>query len=1241
MSCFVLDKITCKLPQRKKDISKLVLPSDVTLADKDFHEPSNIHILIGADVFFQVLLSSEPARALQPPTKQSTVSDATKDVHYPTLLNTQFGHVIAGNVAGPPANQVVSLFCTNCDSDLDDTLTRFWQAESVPEVFKECSSEHNTCEEIFKEHVQLKDNKFEVALPLKLPLTSVNETLGDSLHLALKRFYNLEARLHKDPVLFDLYKNFIHEYIELDHATKIDINQYDLNTDPVYFLPHHPVVRMDKKTTKCRTVFDGSMKTNKKISLNDILLNGDVVQSELFDILMLFRFEEFVFVTDIKHMFRAVSLNPKYRSLQNILWRESPEKEVDCIQLNTVTYGLKSSSYLATRCLLELAERYEDQFPKAAFILKKQTYVDDILATDSSLTSLIESKEQLCKLLDLGGFQLHKWSSNRVEVLHDVPTSKQYFDEIDLQKNNVHMKTLGINYDIKADCLLLAAPKNDTIPNTKRSVLSFISKFYDPLGLAGPIVVKAKVIMQKLWQARMDWDSVLHDELQALWHEFYESLAIMKPININRYTNLQNAQCLQLIGFADASGSSAYGCCVYLRVVDCEGNVKISLLCSKSRVNPLSQQLTVPRLELNAALLLAKLVTRVHKNLSLKATINSTVLYSDSQIVLAWIGTNTAKLNTYVANRVKEISKLTDVFTWAYVNTTDNPADCLSRGVLPHDLEQHHLWWKAPDFLYDRCYAVRENEVPVIDDLPEVKGRSGVSEFSSVMVGTNTTDTELSLDFLYKYSDISKMQRVLAYILRFCRNARTISNKTLHPFLTSSELNDSLLLILKHEQQIYMKDDIICLQKKDCVKGSLKALYPFIDDRGLIRVGGRLQNANIPQSQKHQIVLPRGSLVTKLIIANEHVKNLHAGQRLVLSSLNQKYWIVNSLREIKKVIHKCIICFKLKKNVSQQLMGSLPHDRVNVCRPFQKIGIDFAGPITVKQSRIRKSVQSTGYICVIVCFVTKALHLELLSDITTDSFLACFSRFISRRGLPTDVYCDNASTFKCAKTKLDDFYKLQASKEHQTQVQSFSASKGIRFHYIPCYSPVFGGLWESSVKSVKFHLKRVVQRALLTYEQLATVLCKIEAVLNSRPLVPMSNDVNDYSYLSPGHFLIGTALNSYPEQDLSNIPENKLKFWNVCTSMQQSFWKMWHKHYLNLLQYRPKWRDPVPNIEVGSLVILHENNTPPMYWPMARVISVFPGTDNHVRAVEVRTANGRTHTRSVTRLSVLPIDNNN
>lgn len=360
----------------------------------------------------------------------------------------------------------------------------------------------------------------------------------------------------------------------------------------------------------------------------------------------------------------------------------------------------------------------------------------------------------------------------------------------------------------------------------------------------------------------------------------------------------------------------------------------------------------------------------------------------------------------------------------------------------------------------------------------------------------------------------------------------------------------------------------------------------------------------------------------------------------MLANLSQKYWIVNGLQEVKRVTQKCILCFRHKAEASKQLMGSLPAERVTATsRAFVRVGVDFCGPVNVKLSRVRRSVLGKGYICVFVCLTTKAVHLELASDLTIDTFLACLKRLISRRGLPSDIYSDNASTFKSARSHLVELFKLHSSQAHQKLVHAFTAQKGIHFHNIPCYSPNYGGLWEAAVRSTKYDLKRVLQKNVLTYEQLNTVLVEIVSVLNSRPLIPISStDLDDYSYLTPSHFLISNSLTSYPETDVTVIPQNRIKFWQQCTQLKQSFWKMWCKQYLNVLQNRPKWRVANNNITVGSLVILRQDNCPPMTWPMARVVNVYPGHDGFVRAVEVKTATGKTHTRSITKVSLLPLD---
>ncbi|KAL0893471.1 hypothetical protein ABMA27_013673 [Loxostege sticticalis] len=1215
-------------------------------------------MLMGADIFFQVLLPQSEQESSSLASNEQRTQRRRQQQHEETqssyvVTNTRFGKIVAGALPADTYsnnNNVISLHCHTCDnniSELNETLKTFWKVEDVPQLINEQCSETEQAEVIFSKSVKLENQKFQVDLPLKVNLDQVNETLGSSFDLALFRFLSLEKRLHKNINLLTQYQKFIDEYIELGQAHYVNINSYDFANDPVYFLPHHPVINEGSKSTPVRVVFNGSMPTSKGLSLNDIQLNGPKVQRDLFEILMLFRFGDYMFTTDIRRMFRNIKLNPTHTPLQNILWRNNPQEPIQCICLDTVTYGLKSSSYLATRCLLELANRYEHDFPLASFVLKNCTYIDDVLYSNADLGILMETKRQLCEMLRLGSLDTHKWSSNQASVLSDIPLQKQHFESLDFEQDcNFNIKTLGLQLNLKQDSFIISSSKNQTTNKniTKSSILSCIARFYDPLGFASPIIVKAKAIMQQLWEDKLDWNAKPSEKIISDWLQFSENLASMQPIHLDRNIPISStATAVQLIGFADASSSTGYGCCLYLRVVEKEGNVRTFLLCSKSRINPRAKPLTIPRLELNAALLLAKLASKVYSTLILKIKVDNVFLHSDSQIVLAWIGTDLTRLQAYACNRVRMITELTGNWKWLYVQSQDNPADLISRGVDPQALPGCALWWNGPAFLQEKGYKFENNKVHLpVENLPEMKSAACPTNSSDVVLIT-VKENEFLQSFINRYSDINRMTRILAYVMRFCDNLKLkVADKNIKlekRFLSANELQKALLVLIRYDQSINFHNEIHALKSGKEINGSLKPLHPFIDKENILRVGGRLQNSDISYTQKHPIILVKGSYITTLIIRSEHARLLHAGPKLLLSSLNQKYWITNGIREVKKITHKCITCFKLKSSAAKQLMGSLPSDRVvQSLRAFQKVGMDFAGPVEVKQSRIRRSVTGKGYILVFVCFSTKAVHLELASDLSTATFLACFRRFISRRGLPSDCYCDNASTFRCASSQLNDLYKLLASKNHQMQVNNFASQNQVNFNFIPCYSPVFGGLWEAAVKSTKFHLKRVVQKSILTYEELNTVLVQIEGILNSRPLLPMTSNSDDFTYLTPGHFLIGTSLTTYPDHDVSCTPVNRLKMWNVCNNMVQSFWKLWYRHYLNVLQSRPKWQTTHSNITVGSLVLLIDNDTPPLTWPMARVTQVFPGKDNHVRAFEVMTPNRKTHIRSVTKVCVLPLN---
>ncbi|KAF2889189.1 hypothetical protein ILUMI_16984 [Ignelater luminosus] len=349
-----------------------------------------------------------------------------------------------------------------------------------------------------------------------------------------------------------------------------------------YFLAHHPVIRNDKRTTQIRVVFDGGLKTSKNISLNDVLLNGPVVQNELFDILILFRSYKYILITDIRQMYRRVMVHHNFKSFQNILWRDNPEEELKCLQLQTVTWGLKPSAYLATRCLIELADKYKDKYPLAAAALENNTYIDDILCGANDIEETLSLQNELISLLTLGHFQLHKWVANSSELLRNIPSEKCYFDNIKFDKNNNdYVKTLEITF-------------------TKRKVLSFIAKIYDPLGFLGPIITNAEIIMQRICCFKISWDETLPPDLYDMWKTFAESLISMPSFEIKRDLNFAEAETTDLLGFCDAS-NVAYGCAIYCRVIKKDGSILTNLVCSKSRISPINEKLTIPRAELNSA----------------------------------------------------------------------------------------------------------------------------------------------------------------------------------------------------------------------------------------------------------------------------------------------------------------------------------------------------------------------------------------------------------------------------------------------------------------------------------------------------------------------------------------------------------------------------------------------------------------------------------------------------------------
>lgn len=499
----------------------------------------------------------------------------------------------------------------------------------------------------------------------------------------------------------------------------------------------------------------------------------------------------------------------------------------------------------------------------------------------------------------------------------------------------------------------------------------------------------------------------------------------------------------EIHGFCDAS-NKAYGACVYLRCQLPSMEWVANLLCGKSRVAPL-KQINIPRLELCGAVLLSNLVKKVAESLEIKSS--KQYFWTDLTIVLAWIRGTPTRWKTFVANRVSEIQTLSNANDWGHVNSGDNPADLLSRGALATDLSQSKLWWFGPKWLK---FNFSEWNLPT-EVWPEIIPEQCNSLTCTLLTKENDVITELT----NRFSSLPKIVSIFAYVLRFTKNIK--ENQRQLGALLPLEIDKALkcLIIAVQKQCFSLEYDSFSRNKPINKKSKLLTLYPFIDD-GLIRVGGRLRNASQSFDKKHPIILPSKHRLTKLIITQEHERLLHCGVQTLLCSIRERFWPISGRGVCKNIVRNCVVCFKANPKPLEYLMGDLAACRVNSSSPFANVGTDYGGPFYIKDRKTRGAKITKAYMCLFVCMSVKAVHIELVTELTTDAFMAAFRRFISRRGRPINIYSDNGTNYVGANNEIKAVYEFL--KQKSEIIANQLSNELIQWHFIPAKSPSFGGI---------------------------------------------------------------------------------------------------------------------------------------------------------------------------------------
>ncbi|XP_044779744.1 uncharacterized protein LOC123327397 [Drosophila simulans] len=982
-------------------------------------------------------------------------------------------------------------------------------------------------------HKRSTDGVYVVEYPFKEKAPPIDSTLPQ----AINRFFSLERKFRRYPELKQQYEAFLDDYLQRGHMEQLTSAQVEESPDTCFYLPHHAVIKLDSLTTKCRVVFDGSGKDSSGVSLNDRLHIGPPIQRDLFGVCLRFRQHQYVLCADVEKMFRGIKVFKPHTNFQRIVWRTTENEPLLHFRLLTVTYGLAPSPFLAVRVLKQLADDHGHEYPAAAHALLHDAYVDDIPTGANTFEELMILKDELIALLDKGKFKLRKWSSNSWRILKSLPEEDRCFEPIRLLNKSAAdspVKVLGIQWNPGKDVLYLNLKGCDaTISPTKRELLSQLSRIYDPLGLVAPVTVLLKLIFQESWTSVLQWDDPIPESLRTRWRALVEDLPALTQCQVPRYI-ASPFRDVQLHGFADAS-SHAYGAVVYARVaVGC--SFQVTLVAAKTRVAPI-KPVSIPRLELNAA----------------------TSCWTDSEIVLHWLSAPPRRWNTYVCNRTSEILSDFPRSCWNHVRTEDNPADCASRGLHPSKLLEHRLWWKGPSWL-----ATPTSEWPPSTSKFSVSSSFDVNTEEQAIKPTtihNFPDESIHELLIHKFSTWTRLIRVSSYCHRFIHTLRS-HHRNSAPFLTSEELLDAQRRLIRHVQQKSFAREYAQLENRRQLnaKSHLIRFSPFLDDYGVMRVGGRIEQSTLNYNAKHPILIPKDTPLAGLLVRHFHVSYLHTGVDATFTNLRQQYWILGA------------------RNL--------------------------------------------------------ALYIEVVSELTTQAFIAAFQRFIARRAKPTDLYSDNGTTFHGGKQTLDDMRRLAIQQAKDEELAGFFANEGISWHFIPPSAPHFGGMWEAGVRSIKLHMKRILGSKALTFEELSTVLTQIEAILNSRPLCP----TGDYSLdpLTPAHFLTGSPYTALPEPCRLDMQVNRLERWNQLQAMVQGFWKRWHMEYLTSLHERTKWHLETENLKIDTLVVLKEPNLPPSKWILGRITAVHAGIDNKVRVVTVKTAHGL-YKRPIAKIAVLPL----
>ncbi|KAM9744816.1 uncharacterized protein ACNS7B_009326 isoform 1-T1 [Menidia menidia] len=1038
--------------------------------------------------------------------------------------------------------------------------------------------------------------------------------LNAPLEAVLGHLRGTEKRLSQDLSKAESYSREVKKLVDAGYVNRLTPDKLQ-STEHAWFIPHHMVTHNNKD----RVVFNCSF-TYQGGNLNEQLHPGPTLGSSLLGVLLRFRQHPVAVSSDIKGMFHQVRLLPDDKPYLRFIWRDLDRSRAPTVyEWQVLPFGTTCSPCCATFALQKHVLDHSSPEEDTRHSVENCFYVDNLLQSFSSPSEAEQLIGKLQPLLLSGGFELRQWATNLPELLHHMPAEKRSescelwlsHDAADPQE-----RALGLLWHCLSDSLSYRLRSTEPAEPTMRTIYRVLARQYDPLGLLIPFTTRAKILVQRLWDKKRDWDDPqLPEDILRSWHAWEAELQNLPSISLPRcYFTLGTRVVAQTIHvFSDAS-EKAYGSAAYLRTVGESGDVQVAFLAARSRVAPVRQQ-SIPRLELCAAHTGAQLGSVLKKELSLDIT--GVVYWTDSSTVLDWLQSQSCRYKVFVGTRIADIQELTENSTWRYVNSSDNPADDITRGLTLSQLVPEHRWIRGPTFLWqdEASWPIRPEPPPrTTDDSAELR--------KSQFCGHITVTSDPALPDAGTFSLYSEL---LEATVRVCHGAATQRD------FSADDYKRAEMALFRKVQKDSFPDDLSLLSAgKPVSKGSrLFMLSPEYDTEAqLIRVGGRLRRCDtIDEEMLHPILLDPQHPVTRLIIRDYDFRLAHPGPQRVFAELRRRFWILRGRAAVKKHQHSCPECQKWRGTPVVPKMADLPPSSVRLHKPaFYSTGMDCFGPYLIKIGR--RTEKRWGI--VFKCLTIHAVHLDLLTSVDTDAFLMALRRFIARRGKPHELLSDQGTNFRGGNSELQETFK-GLSPELQSQL----ATQQIDFKFNPPHAPHFGGSWEREIRSIKSALHTILGAQTVTEEVLMTVLIEVEGIINSKPLGYTSSDIADPDPITPNMLLMGRRDPAMPQVVYADTDILSRRRWRHCQVLADQFWAKFIRDYLPTLQTRHKWQRDRADLTVDSIVMIIDPQLPRALWPVGKVTAVIPGADGRVRTVQVQVKD-RTYTRPVSRLVRLP-----